>query len=287
MKYAFIGFGEAGQAFVTNWAVGKKEATSGFDLKSLDAKNEIRHLFAAHSIKECQSADDAVRSADVIFSLVTADQAEVAARSAQALKKGALFLDCNSVSPGTKRGNAEIIMNAGGKYVDVAVMAPVHPALNKVPLMLSGAYAEEAEVHLLELGMNPTVLVGDVGYASSIKMIRSIMVKGMEALTAECALAAVQAGIDEPVFASLVKSFPGIEWEHQIAYNLERMAEHGPRRAAEMKESAKTIAELGLPNSVTQGTVDWQERIGALGHKVEELDYKKIAVELLPKLLKD
>ncbi|MEM7242908.1 MAG: DUF1932 domain-containing protein [Pseudomonadota bacterium] len=286
MKIAFLGFGEAARAFVQNWTDGAKAQTCGFDVKSGDPSHGMTKIYADYQILEQSTAADAVADADVIFSLVTADQAIVAARSAQGLKKGAMFLDCNSVSPGTKTENAKTIEDAGGLYTDVAVMAPVYPALNTVPLLLSGPHARAASDILKALTMNPTVVEGEVGYASSIKMIRSIMVKGMEALSAECALAAVAAGIDDRVLASLSKSFPGMNWADQIAYNLERMSVHGPRRAAEMAESAKTIAELGLPNTVTQGTVAWQDRIGRLGYRPTSENYKNIAQDILALLKK-
>ena len=135
MKIAFIGFGEAGQAFVTNWSAEHRKASSGFDLKSGDKENGMTARYAQFDVTECFSCNAATAEADVIFSLVTADEAINAATACKALIPNALFLDCNSVSPGTKRVNAATIQAAGGRYVDVAVMAPVYPALNKVPLL--------------------------------------------------------------------------------------------------------------------------------------------------------
>ncbi|MEM9716163.1 MAG: DUF1932 domain-containing protein [Pseudomonadota bacterium] len=280
MSYAFIGFGEAANAFVKNWSDAAKAVAKGFDVKS-STRSGLTDRYAAAGVTECFSAAEAVDGADVIFSLVTADQAEAAALSAQdSISDGALFLDCNSCSPFAKQRNRDLIERAGGAYVDVAVMAPVIPAYNTVPLSLSGPHAERAANVLTELGMNPTVLDGEVGLASSTKMIRSIMVKGMEALTAEFLLAATKAGVDERVLASLEKSLPNFGWAKRGGYNLERMMEHGIRRAAEMEEVAKTVAELGLPNSMVAATVEWQRRIGELQLDAGSEDY----VELTDKL---
>lgn len=95
-------------------------------------------------------------------------------------------------------------------------------------------------------------------------MLRSVMIKGMEALTAECLLAARRAGVEEQVLASLLASNPEIDWPRQAAYHLERMMVHGRRRAAEMREVAATLAELGLPNGLAAATADWQQQIGDL-----------------------
>ena len=119
----------------------------------------------------------------------------------------------------TKRSSARLIAAAGGRYVDVAIMAPVHPKLNHTPLLLAGEWAVEAADALRALDMRPEVAGDRVGDASSIKMIRSVMIKGLEALTAECMLAARRAGVEQAVLASLEASDPGIEWRKRGAYS--------------------------------------------------------------------
>ena len=48
-------------------------------------------------------------------------------------------------------------------------------------------------------------------------------------------------------------------------YNLERMASHGERRAAEMEEIAATLRELGLDPLMAEATVQRQREMGAIG----------------------
>ena len=100
-------------------------------------------------------------------------------------------------------------------------------------------------------------------------MIRSVMVKGIEALTAECFLAAQRAGITDEVAASLKNNYPGVDWPKAVEYNLERMASHGIRRADEMEQSAITLAELGIAPLMTTGTVARQREMGELGKRDE------------------
>lgn len=193
---------------------------------------------------------------------MTADQAVAAAKQAAVhLERGAFWGDLNSCAPSSKRQAAGVIEAAGGRYVDVAVMAPVHPRRNMTPLLIAGPHAERIAPILADLPMAACVVAGGIGAASSIKMIRSIMVKGLEALTAECMLAAVAAGVEDEVLGSLMKSHPGTDWPARAAYNFERAMVHGHRRAAEMEEVAKTLADLGLPADMARATVDWQRRI--------------------------
>ena len=151
---------------------------------------------------------------------------------------------------------AQAIRESGGRYVDVAIMAPVLPGRLAVPLLISGPAAEEADRLLRELGFGNTRVVGsEIGRASAIKMIRSVMVKGIEALTGEMMAAAEAAGVAEEVLASLEASERAMPWPERAAYNRERMAVHGARRAAEMAESAATLRALGVEPVMTEGTV--------------------------------
>jgi len=125
---------------------------------------------------------------------------------------------------------------------------------------------------------NVRVVEGAVGRASSIKMIRSVMVKGIEALTAECVLAADRAGVLGEVLASLDASPPPTDWKTRADYNLDRMLEHGLRRAAEMEEVVKTLDALGTGSAMTRGTVVRQLEIGSLGAKPPEGLTAKLAL---------
>ncbi len=265
-RIAFIGMGEAGGALVKGW--GGARPVRAYDVKT-DApatRAAMAARYAALGVIGCATNAEALAGAELVFSTVTADQAVAAAEAgAPHLGPGAFWCDLNSCAPSSKRRAAEIIERAGGRYVDVAVMAPVHPKLNMVPLLVSGPHAEAVAPVLAALPMAPRVVAGEVGAASSIKMIRSVMVKGMEALTAECALAAVAAGVEDEVFGSLLKSHPGVDWPAQTAYNFERSIAHGARRAAEMEEVAKTLTDLGLPADMAEATIHWQRRIAGAG----------------------
>jgi 3-hydroxyisobutyrate dehydrogenase-like beta-hydroxyacid dehydrogenase len=178
----------------------------------------------------------------------------------------------NSVAPNTKRKAAAAIEAAGGRYVDVAVMAPVDPARMGVPLFVSGPHAQAGAAMLTALGFTKVRIVGDeVGRASTIKMLRSVMYKGVEALTAECLLACEAAGVTGEVLGSF-----GNDWSTGADYRLDRMLVHGTRRSAEMAEVAKTLEALGVAALMTRGTVERQAQIGGLGIKSppEGLDAK-------------
>ncbi|AJQ96132.1 NAD(P)-dependent oxidoreductase [Gynuella sunshinyii] len=288
-KLVFLGVGEAAGAFSRSMNIAELAQMSGFDIKSISDDEQTRTAkqqdFQEYGIQQCQSLEEALTDADWIISVVTADQAQAAARSAVPyLQPGVFFFDCNSCSPNTKKNSAGMIAEQGACYVDVAVMAPVYPLRNKTPLLLSGPYATEGTEIFSALGLNPKVVEGEIGASSSIKMIRSIMVKGMEALTAECVLAGRLAGVDERVLESLDLSYPGFDWKNKAAYNLERMTQHGIRRAAEMQEVDLFLSELGFTESMSANTAKLQQKIGQLRLRNTETDYRKMADLILAKL---
>jgi 3-hydroxyisobutyrate dehydrogenase-like beta-hydroxyacid dehydrogenase len=131
--------------------------------------------------------------------------------------------------------------------------------------LICGPHAETISPLLAELGMRLTVVGAETGHAAAIKMIRSVMIKGMEALTLECFLAASRAGVLEEVTSSMKNNYPSLDWTKIAEYNLERMASHGERRAAEMEESAATLRELGIDPRMVEATVKDQREMGAIG----------------------
>jgi len=185
----------------------------------------------------------------MVFSLVTADQAQCAARSAAPfLKDDQLYFEMNSIAPDTKRRNAALIPS----LVDTAIMTPVYPKELSVPLLLAHPDAQIKAEKLRALGLNAMPAGEKIGDAAAIKMCRSIMIKGMEALTIECFLTARHYGVEDAVKASLHGSFPEMGWEKdRVDYWFERVSTHGKRRAAEMREAAKTVKNAKTPTQIS------------------------------------
>ncbi len=265
-RVSFIGFGEAGQAIASGLREGGIERIAAWDILFPESTGtKLKAAGESLGVRLASSAADAVAETDLIISAVTAASSLEAARSVEPHLTGVpYYLDINSVSPGRKQATARLL-GERARYVDVAVIAPIHPLRHKTPLLLSGPHAEAISPLLGELEMTLRVVGAETGRAAAIKMIRSVMIKGIEALTAECFLAASRAGVLEDVTVSLKNNYPSLDWSKIAEYNLERMASHGERRAAEMEESAATLRELGLDPLMVDSTVKRQREMGALG----------------------
>jgi 3-hydroxyisobutyrate dehydrogenase-like beta-hydroxyacid dehydrogenase len=261
-QLCFIGFGEAGQALASGLQEAGIKTQSAWDILFPEAEGErLRHAARSLGVRQAASSADAVVGADIVIAAVTAASSLAAAAAAKD------HLKPNQVSPGRKQETATLL-DGVARYVDVAIMAPIHPAKHKTPLLLAGENAPAIEPVLRGLDMKTSIAGPEVGAAAAIKMVRSVMIKGIEALCMECFVAASRAGVVDQIAASLSKSYPGVDWPKVVAYNLERMASHGARRAAEMEEVADTLRELGIEPMMTAGTITRQREMGKIG-KVE------------------
>jgi len=260
-----VGYGEVGRILAED--LRKRDVkVSAYDIKlGGDQAGALREHAAAFGVALSSSHADLAMQADFIVSAVTASQAvRVANACAPAVKKGAWFLDFNSASPGAKRRAAALIDAAGGRYVEGAVMTSVPPYRLKVPLLLGGSGAKELAPLLVMLGFNAKVASEQLGVASAVKMCRSVMIKGLEAMVIESFTTARAYGVEDAVLASLAETFPGIDWEKQGAYFFQRVIEHGRRRSEEVREVAETIREAGLTPWSAQGTAERQAWVADL-----------------------
>jgi 3-hydroxyisobutyrate dehydrogenase-like beta-hydroxyacid dehydrogenase len=265
-RISFIGFGEAGQAIASGLRETGIEQIAAWDILFPDSAGaKLKAAGEKFGVRLASSAADAVRDTDMIISAVTAASSLEAAKSVDPhLSGNPYYLDINSVSPGRKQETAKLL-DGKARYVDVAVIAPIHPARHKTPLLIAGPHAEAISPLLEELEMKLRIVPGKTGKAAAIKMIRSVMIKGLEALTLECYLAASRAGLLDAVLVSMKNNYPTLDFAKMGDYNIERMASHGERRAAEMEESAVTLRELGIEPLMAEATVKRQREMGALG----------------------
>jgi 3-hydroxyisobutyrate dehydrogenase-like beta-hydroxyacid dehydrogenase len=261
-----IGYGEVGRILAED--LRQQDVTvSAYDIKlrSDQSGRPLRDHARQHGVTLTASHADLAAQSDFIVSAVTASQAvPVAKACAEAVKKGAWFLDFNSASPGAKQRAAEMIDAAGGRYVEGAVMTSVPPYRIKVPLLLGGGGAAALAPLLVQLGFAAKVTSDKLGVASAVKMCRSVMIKGLEAMVIESFTTARAYGVEDAVLASLKETFPGIDWEKQGAYFFQRVIEHGRRRAEEVREVAETVREIGLDAWSSQGTAERQAFIADL-----------------------
>jgi 3-hydroxyisobutyrate dehydrogenase-like beta-hydroxyacid dehydrogenase len=286
-QIALIGFGEAGGI------LGRDLAAAGYDVSTFDilldtepSRTAMLEKAEAAKVRAVDALELALRGADLVISAVTASSAaDVAQNAAPLLRAGQIYLDINSVSPETKRGIATILADSPAAFVEAAVMAPVSPQRLQVPMLLGGADSEAIAEQLRSIGMNVRAVSDEVGIASAIKMCRSIIIKGLEAITVESMFTARRYGAEQHVLESLAATYPDMGWNADLPdYLISRVAEHGKRRAAEMCEAADAVADAGLEPWTALATArrqDWLAQAIAdfslSVNKSEKFEWQKLA----------
>jgi 3-hydroxyisobutyrate dehydrogenase-like beta-hydroxyacid dehydrogenase len=273
LRIGLIGYGEVGRFFTA----GLKEGANwigAWDLKFVDEAQRgepLAHADAA-GVVACESAAALCAQATLVISAVTASNTlAVAEAVAPHIRPGSVFLDLNSASPGTKQKAAALIDATGAHYVEAGVMTSVPPYGIRVPMLLGGAHAALLQPVLAGLGMDVKVASEQLGIASATKMCRSVMIKGLEALVLESYTTARHYGVEDAMIATLQETFPSIDWHTQGAYFFSRVAQHGKRRAEEMREVANTVREAGFEPFMASAIAqkhDWiaaQARAGRFG----------------------
>jgi 3-hydroxyisobutyrate dehydrogenase-like beta-hydroxyacid dehydrogenase len=183
-RVALIGFGEAGGILGHDLAArGLEVSTYDILFGSRDARDAMLAKARASKVRAGEDLADAARGAQLVISAVTASSALGVARDAAgALAARQTFLDINSVSPGTKQKMAEHFAKSPAHFVEAAVMAAVPPLRLKVPMLLGGAHAGELAAQFPAIGLVASVASDRVGVASAVKMCRSVVIKGLEAI---------------------------------------------------------------------------------------------------------
>lgn len=270
INIAFIGYGEAAQSIAAGLRQHQQVGEiAAYDLRFMDAQTSTELIAKAQNLNVTPITNlNAIAKMDFVLSLVVGSATQAVAKSvAPYLSAKTIFIDLNSVGPATKNLAAKEIAQGKGQFVEGAVMARVPPYGAKVPIYVAGVAAEQAALRLNAVGMNLEVVGTTPGQASSLKMIRSVMVKGVEALLIEALSAAERAGVTERILDSVSETFPGIDWRETADYYLSRTLEHGARRVTEMTEAANTLEELGYYPYMSRAAC---EIIGTAHEKLKE-----------------
>ncbi|MFC5499542.1 DUF1932 domain-containing protein [Caenimonas terrae] len=262
-RIGVVGHGEVGRTF----ASGLKDkpgvsAMGAWDLKFADpaTRDFELHQCARNGVTAHGSMRELCQASDLVISAVTASNTlAVAQEAARFIRPGSVFLDLNSASPGTKQQAAALIDASGADYVEAGVMTSVPPYGIRVPMLLGGGQAAQLAALLAGWGMDAKAVSERLGVASAIKMCRSVMIKGLEALVIESYTTARKYGVEEHVLPTLQETFPSIDWQQQGAYFFSRVVQHGKRRAEEMREAANTVREAGFAPLMAAAIADKQQ----------------------------
>jgi 3-hydroxyisobutyrate dehydrogenase-like beta-hydroxyacid dehydrogenase len=256
-SFAFIGFGEAGATVSETLRAAGVERIATYDILFDDGEKgrPLKQRAASLGVEACGSVADAIAGADIVFSTVVCKSSLPAAMAAaKHLRPEQFYVDFNSISPGLKRQVAQAIEPSGARFVEASVMSNVPGHGHRVPMLLGGKGARDFMTLIEPLGFNVKFVQEEIGLASATKMVRSIMMKGMEALYLECMRAAEHFGIEQDVLDSVDESIAGRNWTENCNRVMARTVIHAKRRADEMAQVAETLREIDIDPTMAEAT---------------------------------
>jgi 3-hydroxyisobutyrate dehydrogenase-like beta-hydroxyacid dehydrogenase len=244
MKIAVLGLGEAGSHFANDLADLGYEV-SGWDPNPKRPLNE--KVFFANSNAA------AVTDVDIIFNVNLSEVASsVAEEIKSSVKSTAIFCEMNTSSPKGKT-TIEKILKEYCHVLDVAIMAPVPPQGIRTPFLVTGEASNRFITALPELD-NISTIKGGVGEAAKMKLLRSIVYKGIAAVICEAMEAAEYYGKEE-YMREQIASIIG-ENTDLIDRFVEGSRIHAIRRGHEMEAVVSMLKQSELSAYMSHGSVE-------------------------------
>jgi 3-hydroxyisobutyrate dehydrogenase-like beta-hydroxyacid dehydrogenase len=234
--------GQLGSALAVGLARNKRANIIAFDPH---ISPERRQIAQDESITLAASMAD-LSTADFVLSAVTAKSAGgVAQQAADAIADNATFIDLNSLGGDEKRANAAILAQRGKRFIDAAVLGPAADGID-VPMIMSGEDAESVSAKFNDLGFTTRPVGPEPGQASTIKIVRSLLAKGLEALYVEALVAAHRLGIEHEVLDTFAQMLDARPAKAMADILVTTHVIHAERRMHEMAMSINTIEQAGI-----------------------------------------
>jgi 3-hydroxyisobutyrate dehydrogenase-like beta-hydroxyacid dehydrogenase len=251
---ALIGFGELGSALAGQLARSGAHEVRVYVRPRTDpaADERLERRIAQAGARRCNSLAETLTGCEAILSVVPAKDAPgVAERCAPLLGRGACYVDLSSSAVEEKKAGADLVTGVGASYVDGAVLGAVAASGAQAPILLSGSSARSFVELVSEDGLVLEVLDAPAGAATLVKLLRSVYMKGRDALVLEMMLAARRYGLQHVVASSIAGPGEQVPFSALAERVLCSLALHAERRAEELRASGEVVRAAGVEPRVT------------------------------------
>jgi 3-hydroxyisobutyrate dehydrogenase-like beta-hydroxyacid dehydrogenase len=249
-RIGFIGFGEVAYHFSKGLKEDRIREIFAYDknAKEITEGEIVRPRAREAGVELVSGLRQLVGKSDVVFSAVWGSTAlKVAGQCASFVKAGQVYCDINNTAPSVKMQGAERLNAKGVKYVDLALFVAPDRDKQRSFMLASGDGARLLKKIMAPYGMNPEVVPGGAGRATTIKTLANIYYKGIQALCLELVLSAWKVGIDPQLLAPLVvKPVESLPKEEEMAFWIIRGILHAERKAAELESIIRAVREWGV-----------------------------------------
>lgn len=269
--FAFIGFGELGSSLAEGLGRSRVHLVRTYtrERSAPTAAAALESRLRRTAAHRCPSLETAVSGATAVLSVVPAGESRaVAERCAPLLDRGAYYVDLTASAVAEKQAGAALVAQAGALYVDAAVLGTVATSGFQVPIVASGPGARGWKVLVDAEGMVVEVLDAPAGHATLLKLLRSVYMKGRDALILEMMIAARRYGLETRVAESIRGPGEQVPFTALAERVLCALAVHAERRADELLASSEVVRAAGVDPLMTLAGAD-------VLHRLAELDLRE------------
>lgn len=254
-RVAILGLGDAGGRYFRGLTA------AGATVRGFDPFAE-----PADGVRREDDVAATVAGAEIVLSLVGAHAAVAAATTAlPLLEAGAIYADMNTASREVKTEVAAQGRRHARSVVDVAVLAPVHRAAERTPLLVTGDDAHVFARAFTVYGAPVETHGGVVGDAAELKLLRSVFMKGLSALVIESLDTARALGAEDwlrgQIASELAAPGAGEDATAAVRHLVDGAHKHAARREREVRDALSIVESTGLPADMTRATLVWAARI--------------------------
>jgi len=257
MKLGFIGFGEVGHEMTSGF---KKEGLQGivaYDIIQDEPKSGalVRSRAQDAGVALLPNWREVAKYATIIIAAVPGANALAAAsETVKALDSTKIYVDVSTSSPATKKKIYEIVRKTGARFVDGAMMGMLITTQHKVPTLVSGDGADQFIKVMTPYNMKLTKISEVPGDAIAIKLVRSIYMKGMTALSVEMLEVASKLNVERRVLDSVSDTLNAGPFEEVMNFLVTAGSVHAKRQAHEMVDVRSMMEELQIEPTMTIAT---------------------------------
>lgn len=254
LNVGVFGFGEVAGMLSTQLAsCGVHVYVYDTNLRRKGGLAKLRSREGADLVCFLEMEEVAARSNILVSTVPPGEALAAAQRAIPHLCSGTLYVDMASVGPQTKREINELIVGAGSRFVEGVILEAVSVAHARVRILLCGPDAEDLALVLRSWGLNAEDFGREIGRASSLKMVRSIVTKGLETILLEALMTARRVNLDQDLWTTLTEYFRDYSFENIAQAAIVSHLSASKRRHAEMIDVVDTIKGVGINPVVSDG----------------------------------
>ena len=240
-------------------AVGQVLSESGLDvITCTDGRSQrTKNLAEMAGLRQVATLEDMVIQADLVLSIMVPSKAMSFAREIaphfESSKTPTYFADCNAISPQSALAMAEVVDQAGGKFIDGGIIGTA-PTQGDTPRFYVSGPDASVVMELDGRGIIVKAIGNKVGQASGIKMCYAALTKGTNTLHVALLTAASRMGLTD----DLRKEFEFSQKSHLAAMEkgISRLPANAHRWIGEMEEIAATFENLGVTPNFHKGAAE-------------------------------